>query len=112
MFADPEQIKRVFNNLIKNGIQAIPENKSGLIEVKLHSHDGFAICEVKDNGKGISKENRAKVFVPNFSTKTSGMGLGLAISRKIIETAKGSIHFTSEKDKGTTFTVKLPIYEE
>ncbi len=112
VFADPEQIKRVFNNLIKNGIQAIPEDKSGLIEVKLHSQGRFAICEVKDNGKGISKENRAKVFVPNFSTKTSGMGLGLAISRKIVETAKGSINFTSEVDKGTTFIVKLPIYEK
>ncbi len=110
--ADKDQLKRVFNNLIKNAIQAIPESKEGRIEITLTEENKFALIGVSDNGTGIPEENYKKVFVPNFSTKNSGMGLGLAISRKIIETAGGSIHFESEVNKGTTFEVKLPIIEK
>ena len=66
---------------------------------------------IKDNGSGISEANYSKVFVPNFSTKNSGMGLGLAICRKITESANGTISFVSEVNKGTTFTVTLPRIE-
>ena len=110
--ADPEQIKRVFNNLIKNAIQATPEGKNGLIEISLKKVKSEAIISVKDNGIGIPKENYRKVFVPNFSTKNSGMGLGLAITRKIIESAKGKIQFKSEVGKGTTFVINLPAIEK
>lgn len=112
VFADLEQIKRVFNNLIKNGIQAIPVEKNGKISVELRSAGSVVICKVGDNGTGINKDDAYNVFVPNFSTKTSGMGLGLAISKKIVETAKGSINFKTELNKGTTFTVILPIHHE
>lgn len=112
VFADPEQIRRIFNNLIKNAIQAIPEEREGKIEVNLTNKDSQFVVTVKDNGKGIPKANYNKVFVPNFSTKNSGMGLGLAICRKIVESAKGTVSFTSEVNKGTTFTVILPVHEE
>ena len=110
--ADPEQVRRVFNNLIKNAIQAIPEERSGKIEIELKALKSTVRITIKDNGKGIPEENYKKVFVPNFSTKNSGMGLGLAICRKIVETAKGNISFTSDLNEGTTFTVTLPRIEK
>ena len=109
--ADPEQMRRVFNNLIKNAIQAIPENQEGNIHVSLKTTDQQVLIAVRDNGKGIPKENYTKVFVPNFSTKNSGMGLGLAICRKIVEQAKGTIRFESKVNRGTTFFVTLPVDE-
>lgn len=105
--ADPEQVHRVFTNLIKNAIQAIPESRTGRIEVSLKSQKGNIEIRIKDNGKGILKSNYKKVFIPNFSTKNSGMGLGLAISRKIIETANGTITFESVTNVGTTFIIHL-----
>jgi two-component system nitrogen regulation sensor histidine kinase NtrY len=110
--ADQDQMKRVFNNLVKNAIQAIPESKKGKVSVSLNTEGKMAVVKVTDNGSGIPEENYRKVFVPNFSTKNSGMGLGLAISRKIIETAGGNISFTTEINKGTTFEVKLPVIEK
>jgi two-component system, NtrC family, nitrogen regulation sensor histidine kinase NtrY len=110
--ADPEQVKRIFNNLIKNAIQAIPEDTKGKIEIHLTGLKKSVKITIKDNGKGIPEENYSKVFVPNFSTKNSGMGLGLAICRKIVETAKGTISFTSVVNKGTTFIVNLPAVEK
>ncbi len=110
-YADPEQLRRVFNNLIKNAIQAIPDERNGHILVSLNIDQKTAHIEVKDNGKGIPKQNYKKVFVPNFSTKNSGMGLGLAICRKIVESAKGNINFVSEVNKGTIFQINLPLSE-
>ncbi|MFY0644706.1 MAG: hypothetical protein JXR19_09605 [Bacteroidia bacterium] len=112
VFADPEQIKRVFNNLIKNGIQSIPEGKEGRVQVRLDKIGELAVAKVKDNGKGISEELGKKIFEPNFSTKTSGMGLGLAISKKIIETAKGKITFKTVLNRGTEFEIIIPLKDE
>ncbi|MEY2924340.1 MAG: hypothetical protein RLZZ337_888 [Bacteroidota bacterium] len=112
VYADVEQIKRVLNNLIKNAIQAIPEGRKGKIEVSLKIIRKMARIRVKDNGTGIPESLYKKVFVPNFSTKNSGMGLGLAICKKIVESAKGNISFISELDKGTTFEVNLPISDK
>jgi two-component system, NtrC family, nitrogen regulation sensor histidine kinase NtrY len=109
--ADPEQVRRLFNNLIKNAIQAIPENKQGTVEIQLAGLKKSVKITIKDNGSGISEANYSKVFVPNFSTKNSGMGLGLAICRKITESANGTISFVSEVNKGTIFTVTLPRIE-
>ena len=111
VYADPEQVKRVFNNLIKNAIQAIPDNQKGRITIDLKTIDSRISITIKDNGKGIPIEHYKKVFVPNFSTKNSGMGLGLAICRKIIESAKGTITFVSKINTGTTFTITLPRNE-
>lgn len=106
---DRTQLVRVVTNLVKNGIQAIPDDSENpKIVVKVFSEDGLVNITVADNGVGISEENKLKVFEPKFTTKTSGMGLGLAMVRNIVETYKGSITFTSEKGKGTTFIVKFP----
>ncbi|MFM9943680.1 MAG: ATP-binding protein, partial [Bacteroidia bacterium] len=64
---------------------------------------------IKDNGEGMNDDVKAKIFVPSFSTKNSGMGLGLAISKKIVENSKGKIWFTSAKGLGSTFNISLPI---
>lgn len=112
VFADKEQLVRVFNNLIKNAIQAIPEGKKGIIEISLKTDKGNVLISIKDNGSGISKEIADKIFVPNFTTKTGGMGLGLAMVKNIVESWNGTIRFETIKDKGTTFFVSLPEYTE
>ena len=111
VFADKDQLLRVFNNLIKNAIQAIPDDRDGIIMVKMTQADGLVKVEINDNGSGIDEEKREKVFVPNFTTKNSGMGLGLAMSRQIVETAKGKIWFESVVNEGTSFFVELPTIE-
>lgn len=106
---DRTQLIRVVTNLVKNGIQSIPENKENpSIVIQVTSGNGHVNIVVSDNGKGISEENKLKVFEPKFTTKTSGMGLGLAMVKNIVETYKGTISFTSDKDKGTVFTVSFP----
>lgn len=110
--ADKEQLLRVFNNLFRNGIQAIPEDRQGRIEVSLTKQGKNFIIAVKDNGTGISEEVIDKIFVPNFTTKTAGMGLGLAMVKNIVESASGMIWFETTKGKGTTFFVSFPEYHE
>ncbi|PCJ88171.1 MAG: two-component sensor histidine kinase [Flavobacteriales bacterium] len=112
VYADKEQLLRVFNNLIKNAIQALPDNQSGKINVVLRAENSSIITEIADNGTGISHEQMEKIFTPNFTTKTGGMGLGLAISKNMVESAKGKIWFVTQKDEGTTFYVSLPEYME
>ncbi len=104
---DKTQLIRIITNLIKNAIQATQNSDKPRIEVSVSQTQKYVIIKVKDNGKGIAIENKAKVFEPKFTTKSSGMGLGLPIVKKIIETYKGSIAFISEEGKGTTFTVTL-----
>lgn len=108
VFADKEQLSRVFINLVKNAIQAIPEETEGLIKVELTDKPKTVCVSVQDNGSGISGEAQKKLFTPSFTTKSGGMGMGLAIVKKIIEDAGGTIWFETEMDKGTTFFVELP----
>ncbi len=105
---DRTQLIRVVTNLVKNAIQAMPENKSPKININVSTNNGNVIITVADNGSGVSDENIDKVFEPKFTTKTSGMGLGLAMVKNIVETYKGTITFKTEKDKGTVFKVTLP----
>jgi len=107
--ADKDQLSRVFNNLVKNAIQAIPEGIKGKVSIELEQEGEWARILVEDNGAGISEELARKIFSPSFSTKNSGMGLGLAISKQIIENSGGRIWFESEEGKGTTFFVELPV---
>lgn len=109
VLADAHQLSRVFTNIIKNAQQAIPENRKGLLKISGQVKNGQLRIAIEDNGKGIPEELRSKIFSPNFSTKNSGMGLGLAISRKIVEQFSGEIDFTSKLDKGSTFFVTLPV---
>lgn len=108
VFADKNQLISVFNNLIKNAIQSIPEDKDGLIDVIVLEEYGQIKVVVMDNGSGISKDQQDKVVVPNFTTKSSGTSLGLAISKQIIDNSKGKIWFESEVGVGTKFYVTLP----
>lgn len=106
--ADKDLMQRVFNNLIKNSIQAIPENENGNISVKTSQKENSILIEVKDNGCGISDDKKEKIFRPNFTTKTSGTGLGLAMVKNIIVNANGSIWFETTQDKGSIFYIEIP----
>ena len=107
---DRTQLTRIVTNLVKNAIQSIPENQEKKsVVVEILKEDTSFILKISDNGIGISSENATYIFEPKFTTKNSGMGLGLAIIKKIIENYNGSITFDSEEEKGTSFTVKLPI---
>ena len=109
-FFDRTQLTRIVTNLVKNAIQSIPENQEiKSVVVEILKEDTNFVLKISDNGIGISTENAAYIFEPKFTTKNSGMGLGLAIIKKIIENYNGSITFESEEKKGTLFTVKLPI---
>ena len=110
--ADKNQMIGVFNNLLKNATQAINEERGGKIEVRLIDKDEVYRVEIQDNGAGISNEKGARVFEPNFTTKSSGTGLGLAISKNIIEKSAGNIWFESILDEGTTFFIVFPKFDE
>lgn len=108
VYADRNQLLSVFNNLVKNGIQAVPEEREPEIAVSISEQHEMIQVEVRDNGIGIKEENYSKVFAPNFTTKSSGTGLGLAIALQIIESSGGAIWFESVVDVGTSFFVVLP----
>jgi signal transduction histidine kinase len=109
--ADREQLSRAVINLIKNAIQSIPDEKTGKICISLHRREHMAVISVSDDGLGIPVELRDKLFSPSFTTKTSGMGLGLAIVKNIVENFSGKIWFETELEKGTTFYIEIPVYE-
>lgn len=109
VYADKSHLIRIINNLLKNAIQAIPNDHSGKIFVSLYKDIDKAIIQIKDNGHGIDDSKKEKIFIPNFTTKSSGSGLGLPICKKLIESMDGEIFFETEVNKGTSFFVKLPI---
>lgn len=110
---DRTQLIRVITNLVKNAIQAIPpEQEVKSILVSISRKESSVLISVKDNGIGIEPKNFDQIFEPKFTTKSSGMGLGLGIIKNIIENYKGTITFESEYGKGTTFTVCLPIIKQ
>lgn len=109
---DKEMIGHVFNNLLKNAIQAIPEDRKGEISVKIYHNMTDVIISVSDNGIGIEEENKDKLFTVNFTTKTKGMGLGLMVVKNVVDQAKGRIEFRSEEGEGTTFFVYFPLMKK
>lgn len=108
---DEFHFQRVLINLIKNAIQAKQTEKELELEIYLDyaENKDFVLIKVKDNGIGIAEDEKQNIFRPNFSTKSSGMGLGLAISKKTIELSKGSIYFESKLGIGTIFYIELPL---
>ncbi len=118
--ADREELRRVYINLLTNALQAMPEDELGTLAVRTERREAgpdgqpgaWAFSAVRDTGTGIPEEAQDKVFQPNFSTKTSGMGLGLAISKKAVEDLHGDIAFETRPGVGTTFYVWLPIAGE
>jgi two-component system, NtrC family, nitrogen regulation sensor histidine kinase NtrY len=105
---DRTQLIRVITNLVKNATQALADVDDPEIHVHVEEHGDNVRISVADNGVGILEENKEKVFEPKFTTKSSGMGLGLAMVKNLVETYKGGIEFTSENNKGTIFTVYFP----
>ena len=108
VFIDKSHLTRVFNNLIKNSIQASQTAKNNEIRIELYLKETNYAILVKDNGVGIPKDIQEKIFEPNFTTKNSGMGLGLAMVKKIISDFNGTINYTTSSE-GTVFEVTIPI---
>ena len=108
---DRQFMSRVITNLIFNGIHSVPKEKRAIINLRLYRNedDNIAIMEIQDNGSGIPENIRQRVFIPNFTTKIGGSGLGLAMARRGVEHAGGNIWFETEIDKGTTFFIDLPL---
>lgn len=106
--ADKNQMIRVFTNLIKNAIQAIPTERKGEISIQLSEENNHYKIDVADNGIGINDEQKDKIFIPSFTTKNKGMGLGLAMIKNIVENIDGSISFTSQPNELTVFCIILP----
>ncbi len=110
---DRTQLIRIITNLVKNAIQSIPElQKEKIVLVTVKEENDDVLIIVKDNGIGIESDNIEHIFEPKFTTKNSGMGLGLGIIKNIIENYKGTITFETELGIGTTFTVSLPIIKK
>jgi nitrogen fixation/metabolism regulation signal transduction histidine kinase len=107
--ADREHINGIFSNLIKNAIQAIPPEREGIIRISTRLEGNRVTVSVADNGTGIPENLRKNLFTPNFTTKSSGMGLGLSIVRRYAETAGGRVWFESEQGVGSSFFVELPV---
>ncbi|MEP7109225.1 MAG: HAMP domain-containing sensor histidine kinase [Ferruginibacter sp.] len=107
--ADRTHINRLFTNLIQNALQSIPDGKRANIIMEEILSEYSVLVTVRDNGSGIPEDVRSKIFIPNFTTKTSGTGLGLAMCKGIVEESKGNIWFQTSIGLGTTFFVELPI---
>lgn len=107
--ADRDQLVGIFSNLLKNSVQSIPAERQADIRIYLRHEDGQIVVEIADNGIGIPEDQRDKIFTPNFTTKSSGMGLGLAFVRNIVEEARGKVWFTSTYGSGSSFFISLPV---
>lgn len=110
VYADPRQIVQVLGNLTVNACQAMPTG--GKLTLLAHRQEQMVAIAVKDSGVGIPPENLSKLFEPLFTTKLKGIGLGLAVSKKLAEANGGRIEVESEPGKGSTFSVYLPVYKE
>ena len=109
---DRSQLIRIITNLVKNAIQSIPDDRTPKIRILISSDETDVVIEVKDNGNGITESIESKIFEPRFTTKTSGMGLGLPMIKNIIETYNGSISFSTVIGEGSEFTVRFPKHTQ
>jgi PAS domain S-box-containing protein len=105
--ADFSMLKRVMINLIQNAVQAMPNG--GTLKINAKCQGKLAYISITDTGEGIPEEVQSKLFTPLFTTKSKGQGFGLAVVKRLVEAQGGKISFESQKDKGTTFTIQLPI---
>jgi signal transduction histidine kinase len=110
VIGDYNLMGRIFSNLIINGIQSVPEGQLPVIKINLHTGNNHLVIQFRDNGTGIPIEIRDKIFIPNFSTKDSGSGIGLSIAKRGIEHAGGKIWFETS-NQGTTIFVELPLVD-
>ncbi len=107
MEMDKSQLIRIVNNLITNSLQSLENRDNPLVEVRITYEKPFAVISVADNGKGIPDEIKDKIFEPKFTTKSKGMGLGLAMVKNIVESYGGTITFESTEGKGSVFTIRF-----
>jgi len=108
IMADPDQLQEVFLNIITNAYQAMP--KGGTVKISTGNFKNlYAQIQISDTGSGIAPSNFKNIFMPFFSTKSQGNGLGLSICHNIIKNHNGSIELESQLNRGTTFTIKLPF---
>jgi two-component system, NtrC family, nitrogen regulation sensor histidine kinase NtrY len=107
--ADYKQLSRALQNLIKNGLQAAQEGITPVVTVAINQIENTYLLSVTDNGVGIPDEMRSKIFQPNFTTKSTGMGLGLAMVKNIIQNMNGKIWFEDAPEKGTIFFIEMPL---
>lgn len=112
VLGDKDQLLRTFNNLLKNAIEASEGREMCAIKIHIINDERHVYIEVEDNGKGIDPSLQHKIFVPNFTTKSSGTGLGLAFVKQATENAGGTIEFRSEVNQGTTFYFSFPLVEQ
>ena len=112
IYADKNNLGRVVGNIIKNAIQAVDNKENGCIKITLNRLGDRYEIKIEDNGCGIKEEDKAKIFFPNFTTKSSGMGVGLSVSHDIIQAMGGNISFESTEGIGTVFTIDIPILKE
>jgi len=109
---DEKQLERVLINLLKNSVQALYAKENGLVKISTQIRDQKVSIYIEDNGSGIKNEQINKIFLPNFTTKSGGTGLGLAMVKNIIHSFKGTIELLKTSDSGTMFLIELPQYEE
>lgn len=109
VLADKRQLLRIFNNLLQNSVQAIGKKDNGFIRIDISGEETDYVIGISDNGTGITDEQAEKIFSPSFTTKSSGMGLGLAMVKSILTTIEGKVSFKSDPGEGTTFTIRIPV---
>lgn len=106
---DKTHMNRLFTNLLANAVDACSERRQCVVVINERKAGDFVVVSVSDNGEGIPAETQSKIFTPNFTTKTSGTGLGLAMCKSIAEQSGGAIWFETKEGEGTTFFVQLPV---
>lgn len=109
--ADKTQINRLFTNLLQNAVQSVPEARKPTIDIRSHLTNKHVTVSIKDNGGGIPEKMYSRIFTPNFTTKTSGTGLGLAMCKGIVEKLNGKIWFETKEGQWAMFFVELPVAE-
>jgi signal transduction histidine kinase len=106
--ADFAQVEQILINLIKNAVDALYNKKDGVINLKAFYGDGGILIQVEDNGIGISNDIIGDIFVPFYTTKEHGSGIGLSLSKQIMQNHNGTISVNSTQEMGAKFTLKFP----
>ncbi len=110
IYADEEQLSQVLVNLIKNAMESVEANEVKEIVIKIRQHENLSLIEISDNGSGIPNDLQEDIFIPFFTTKSTGTGIGLSLSRQIIHMHKGNLTVWSKPYEKTCFTITLPIF--
>jgi C4-dicarboxylate-specific signal transduction histidine kinase len=110
VLVDPEQVQGALGNVVRNAVEAVSAGgASGSLSVGTHREDDMLVIRIADSGPGVAAEIRAHLFEPLFTTKTSGLGLGLVTARALVENQGGRLELVATKGPGATFDVFLPI---